>query len=387
MYILNVTRETVGDARYGIRKSLEPVVGELKKQGHRVEIFDQQKANDAPSGKFVLWLEKIYLSVIYLRFGENSELARHIFTERMAIGRKAAGYASKKGVTHVHCHDPLLAYAYQFFSRFYGSTKCIGYKATAFGRFVKPRLGINIDEKSLSVLQKLEAQAESKARWVFLTTNSGMKQMQQDLGKEKFPKHWHLVPNPVIVAQPNRSVSRKKLGIADNEKLLVAAGQLIPMKRFDLLLQSVALIPGNIRPRIIILGDGPEKVSLYELAKKSGIHNFEIRVANAMDEYYAAADLYVSTSSTESFGMANCEALLAGLPSVCTKVDAVPELLKDGAMLTGDDPQEIATAIQKILTDNSMRENLKRKALMVTSGWATREQIANKIEEILDQCK
>lgn len=387
MYILNVTRETAGDARYGIRKSLMPLVEELKKQGHRVEIFDQQKAIEMPSDKLGLWLERIYLRVINRRFGENSELARQLFAERITIGRKAARYASKNNVTHVHCHDPLLAFAYHFFSRFYRPTKSFGYKVTAFGRFVKPRLGISIDEKSLSVLQKLEEQAERKARWVFLTTNSGMKQMQQDLGKEKIPEHWHLVPNPVTISQPDRQASRKKLRIAEDETLMIAAGQLIPMKRFDLLLQSAALVPEKIRPRIIILGDGPDKNSLYALAKKSGISNFEIRVTDAMDEYYAAADLYVSTSSTEAFGMANCEALLAGLPSVCTNVDAVPELLKDGAILTGDDPQEIATAIQKILTDSSMRENLRRKALMVSSGWATPEQIANKFEEVLNQCE
>jgi glycosyltransferase involved in cell wall biosynthesis len=386
MYILNVTRETAGDARYGIRKSLMPLVEELKKQGHRVEIFDQQKAIEMPSEKLGLWLERIYLRVINRRFGENSKLARQLFAERITIGRKAARYASKNNVTHVHCHDPLLAFAYHFFSRFYRPTKSFGYKVTAFGRFVKPRPGISIDEKSLSVLQKLEEQAERKARWVFLTTNSGMKQMQQDLGKEKIPEHWHLVPNPVTISQPDRQSSRKKLGIAEDETLMIAAGQLILMKRFDLLLYAVALIPEKIRPRIIILGDGPEKAALQDIARKSGINNFEIRTTNSMGDYYSAADLYVSTSSTEAFGMANCEAVLAGVTSVCTAVDAVPELLKDGAILTGDDPQEIAAAIQELLTNKAARAELLKRARAITAVWPSAELIATKFETIFLKC-
>lgn len=387
MYILNVTRETAGDARYGIRKSLMPVVEALKKQGRRIEIFDKQKANAVHSGKHELWLEKSYLKYMNRRFDMDSVLARNLFHERMIVGRRAAKYAAKNGITHVHCHDPLLAFAYHFFSRFYGSTKCFGYKITAFGRFVKPRLGINIEQKSLSFLQKLEDIAEREARWIFLTTKSGMVQMQQDLAKANIPEHWHLVPNPVTVSLTGRKPARKKLGIAEDENLLVAAGQLIPLKRFELLLRSVALIPEKIRPRLIILGHGPEKNALYNLAEKSEINNFEIRLTDRMDEYLSAADIYVSTSSTEAFGMANCEALLAGVPSVCTKVDAVPELLKNGTMLTGDDPNEIASAIRKLLTDNAFREELLNKARAVTAGWPTPEQVSTKFINILANCK
>jgi glycosyltransferase involved in cell wall biosynthesis len=138
---------------------------------------------------------------------------------------------------------------------------------------------------------------------------------------------------------------------------------------------------------IVILGDGPEKQNLYRLAERYNIADFEIRVSQQIGTYLSAADLYVSTSSTESFGMANCEALMAGLPSVCTNVGAVAELLKNGAILTSDDPEEIATSIIKVLENNKIRDELIGYSREVTSNWPTPSDIADKFERILSDCK
>jgi glycosyltransferase involved in cell wall biosynthesis len=387
MNILHVTRETGTDPRYGIRKSLLPVIEDLRRKGHTVEIFDRMKAASVTLGRLEQWIEKAHLNWIKYRFGQEGHSGWAVVFERVFIGWRAAKYAVDKNVSHVYCHDSLLGYYYDLFAKCYGATRRWGFTVHTFGRFVKLRMGIYTSNKSLKYLQKRELKAIRTAKWIVFPTQTGMDQMTKDININLPESRCHVVPHPVKVSLMERSSARKKIGVSKNEHLLIAVGQLIPMKRFDLLLRSIAFIETGKRPHIIILGEGPEKDNLYQLAAKTGITSFKINATDHIGRYLAAADMYVSTSSTESFGMANCEALIAGVPSVCTKVDAVPELLKDGAMLTGDDPQEIADAIQKLLTDDLFRKELVNKAWAVAAEWPAPEQIANKFENILTSCK
>lgn len=386
MHILHVVRESGTDYRYGIFKSLVPIVEAMREKGHQVEIIDQPKAAKIKMNRLELWLEKRYLDWLKKRFGKDGELAFYVAYERITVGWRAAKYVAKHAVTHVHCHDALIGYSYRFFSKIYGATQPWGFTAHDFGRFVKLRLGLHTSDDSLIFLKRWEKIAVKKARWIVFPTMIGMHQFQKELQLDARQENWHVVPHSVQVDLTDRDLAREKIGIDSESKLLIAIGRLAPVKRFDLLIQSVSGLPENERPSIIILGEGPEKESLRKQANELGIINFEIRVTDHIGDYLSAADIYVSTSSTEAFGMANCEAVVAGVPSVCTAVDAVPEVLKDGAILTGDDPQEIAAAIQELLTNKTARAELLKRARAVTATWPTTEQIATKIESIFLKC-
>jgi glycosyltransferase involved in cell wall biosynthesis len=389
MRILHVTRETGTDSRYGIRKGIMPVIEVLRKRGHYVEILDQDAVNKLPSAKIEIWLENLYFKIMRYRFGQQEgEFAIFIIMERVRVGRKAAKYAAKHKFTHIHCHDALLAYIYSIFAYVYGATKCWGYSASAFGRFVQPRLGINISKGSLKYLQRWENKATKRAKWVIAQTSSGLQQMLKDLDIDKVPKNWHVLKNPVTKLSGNGISVRKSIGIDDGEKLIIAVGQLIPMKRFSLLLESVALMPSSQQPYILILGEGTEKEALYDLAKKLSLNRrFDIRTTDDMGDYLAAADLYVSVSSTESFGNANCEAVLAGVPSICTAVGGVPELLGNCAVMVNDNPLEISTAIARLLSSNEERKKLLAKAILVTKDWPAPEKLAIMREKIYACCE
>lgn len=382
MHILHVVRASGTDYRYGIFKSLVPMVEAMLEKGHQVEIMDMPKAAKVKMTKLELWLEKKYLNRLKKRFGKDGELAHYVVSERMIVGWRAAKYASKQAVTHVHCHDAIIGYSYRFFSKIYGATQPWGYTAHDFGRFAKLRLGLYTSDDSLNFLKNREKMAMKKAKWVVFPTMIGMHQFQKELQMDARQQNWYVVPHLVQVNLTARDLARKKIGITSDCKLLIAVGRLVPVKRFDLLLQSVSILPENERPAIIILGEGPEEASLLKQANELGVHDFEIRVTDDIGDYLSAADVYVSTSSTESFGLANCEAVLAGVPSVCTAVDAVPELLGDAAILTSDDPGEIATAIKSVITDQNLRNDLKKKADKITAGWLTSGQTADRYEKI-----
>jgi len=383
MYILHVTREIGSDSRYGIRKSLQPVIDALQLRGHTIELFDQQVAENVPTNRLEQFLENMYLRKMKNRFGDHGLMAWHVLKERIVVGQRAAKYASQKRFTHVHCHDPLLAYSFGFFATLYGATKNVGYTAHAFGRFVKLRMGIETSVESLHYLQKWEDKMALKAKWVVVPTKVGFEQMRKDLNLKVIPRNWHVVSHSVIKPNGNRLESRKSLRLSEETLLLLAVGQLNAMKRFSLLLESVALLPSELKLHILILGEGEEKQRLYDLAIQLNLKGkLDIRVTDNIGEYLYAADVYVSVSSTESFGMANCEAVLAGIPSVCTRVGAVPELLGACALLVDDKPHEIAAAITKVLSSENHRKEMARKAKKITRLWPSPDDVADQMENI-----
>jgi glycosyltransferase involved in cell wall biosynthesis len=289
--ILHVTREIGSNARYGIRKSLTPVLEALRNRGHSVTLFDQDDAVGMPPGKPVKFAETFYFSMLRRRFGSGGELALAIIMERVRVARAAAWYAARHKITHVHCHDPLLARVYAFFAPLYGATDCWGYSAHAYGRFAQLRLGVETSESSLAYLQNWENLAARKAGWVVAPSLSGLDQMSRDLALSMPPSSWYVVPH--AVTKPlvcSRDAARLALGMDENEKLLVAIGQLIPLKRFSLLLESIALFPAELRPRVLVLGEGEEHAALLVLAEKLGLKDrFEIRVTDNIGEDLAAA--------------------------------------------------------------------------------------------------
>jgi glycosyltransferase involved in cell wall biosynthesis len=387
MHILHVTREQGNDARYGIRKSLTPVITSLIEMGHKVEIMDHKMATTVSSNKFESLAESLYLKFMRFTFGKNSKVGWQVLAERVIIGRKAAKYAAKNKVSHVHCHDPLLGYTYDFFALLYGSTKKWGYTIHSYGRFVKLREGISTNKKSISFLQRWEKKAMHKSSWVIIPTRSGLKQMMHDFQLSKTPPNWHIAKHAVTKKTGNRSSIRSSLGVKNDDILVIAVGQLIPMKRFSLLLESVALLPFEIQPYVLILGEGQEKKSLILLAKKLNLSGrFKIKVSDKIGDYFSAADIYVSVSSTESFGMANCEAVVAGIPSVCTAVDAVPELLNQCALMVKGEPKEISTAIKRLLISDIEKEKLLKQARAITSNWPKPSDVALIYEKIYNTC-
>lgn len=386
MRILHITRETGSDSRYGIRKGLLPVIRALEARGHYVEIFDQDKAMQQ-RGFWGRILEIIWVLQISWVLGNETGAVKGFIAERIRTGRRAARYAAKGGFTHVHCHDPLLAYVYQRFRWFYGATSCWGYSLSAYGRFVKKRIGIQANEKVFRYLESWEMKAADNARWVMVQTRKGMEQMRQDLGFETIPARWYVVGNPVTKYYGDRTGTRRKLGIGDEQKLILAVGQLILMKRFDLLLQALSLLPIDLSFFVVILGEGPEQKKLSKLAENFGFGDrLLVTVTDHMGDFYSAADLYVSTSSTESYANASCEAVLAGLPVVCTAVGGVPELLQGGAVLTGDAPKEISEAIYSLLTSDEMRRKLLAEAQRLIATWNPPEFFAVAREKILQRC-
>lgn len=390
MHILHVTRETANDARYGIGKSLLPVVLALRTMGHTVDIFDANVSQTTPCNPLTAWFGRFLHALahwIIARSSTNKAAVNFILemvAERVRQAWTAAEFAATAKVTHVHCHDPIIAYFYSRFALIKGVTARWGLTEHAFGAYVQERPGVPIPPTLANYLQKWERSAVNSAAWVCAPSHQGLRQLAIDLHllsdgqkEQVVPVSWHRVwhPKPVL-SHYDRGDARRRLGIPENEWMLVAVGQLLHMKRFPLLIEACGLISPHQRPYLIILGEG-DQTDIMMTANRVGMaERFRIAVTDDIGLYFSAADIYASTSATESFGMANCEAMTFGLPSVCTAVGAVPEILGDTAWMVGDTPAEIAVALNTLQNDAVLRARYSRKAQIWALAWPSPEQVA-----------
>ncbi len=151
---------------------------------------------------------------------------------------------------------------------------------------------------------------------------------------------------------------------------ILYAGNLVPSKGVDVLLRAVAeLERRGIACQLKILGEGPAKAGLGLLAHQLGLAS---RVTWAsfvpqeeMAAEYGASEVTVlpSRGQAEGLGLTLVEALLAGCAVVGTAAGGIPEVVlheKTGLIARDGDAEDLATQIQRLLTDLPLRERLAR---------------------------
>ena len=128
---------------------------------------------------------------------------------------------------------------------------------------------------------------------------------------------------------------------------LLFVGRLDRQKGLDILLDAVATVPGF---QAILVGDGPERVSLTARIARGGLDQ-RVWLAGRRDGvecWCALADGFVLPSRWEGMPNALLEAMAAGLPCVATAVEGSRELLADGrgVLVEPDDPAALAEALR-----------------------------------------
>lgn len=178
-----------------------------------------------------------------------------------------------------------------------------------------------------------------------------------------------------------RATIRRELGLAD-EFLWIAVGRLEPVKDYPAMLQALAGQPGTAR--LLVLGAGPLKTDLVQLAARLGIERrvrfqgFEPNVKR----WIQAADGFVLSSRYEGLPMVMLEAGACGLPAVATDVPGTREVIADGKngwLAPAGDPQALAAAMARL-----MRAPIEERRAM---GERARQRVADRfsLDNVLDR--
>lgn len=158
----------------------------------------------------------------------------------------------------------------------------------------------------------------------------------------------HVIPNPVAFPATITTSQRSRRTI-----LTVASLKLL--KGVDVALAAAAQLR-DLHFEWTIVGEGPERKRLEELARELGVSD-RVRFAGFQRDprpFYAAADLFVLPSRAEGFSLALVEAMGAGLPVVATRCAAIIEAHVSGGageLVPVDDANAIATAVRSLLAN------------------------------------
>lgn len=159
----------------------------------------------------------------------------------------------------------------------------------------------------------------------------------------------------------SRDEVRRELGI-DDEVMILHSSNLRPMKRIDLLLDSVSRIKNRNSFKLVVLA-GADFEPFTNDVRRLGLEGQIIVRENVLEieDYLQAADLAFYTSESESFCLSILEAMFFGCPSVATAVGGIPEVVQDGVdglLVPFGDAEKLAEAIEKLIQDRQLRRRL-----------------------------
>jgi glycosyltransferase involved in cell wall biosynthesis len=168
---------------------------------------------------------------------------------------------------------------------------------------------------------------------------------------------------------------------------VVAVGRLVPVKRFDVLMEALGrvrtVLPGL---RAVIIGEGYERDALEGLRRRLGADDWIELPGRLSDEavldWYRRAWVVASSSLREGWGMTLTEAAACATPGVATDIAGHRDAVLDGhsGLLTGgaDGPEaatRLAEGLLAVLTDDALRARLSRGAIE-RARWFTWEATA-----------
>jgi glycosyltransferase involved in cell wall biosynthesis len=188
-----------------------------------------------------------------------------------------------------------------------------------------------------------------------------------------------LEPDAFEEVQPASQLARRAaLGIPAGRWLVGIVARLTPVKNHQLLLRAVRrLTAAGSSVHIVIVGDGPERAGLEQLAREwdlGGSVTFTGTLANRPNPH-ALFDVSALTSRSEGFPNAVVEAMAAGRPVVATDVGGVRDAVTEGAtglLVPDDDDAAFAAALERLRCD---------PALAAALGSAGRREAENRFSE------
>ena len=188
---------------------------------------------------------------------------------------------------------------------------------------------------------------------------------------------------------PNQVNLPTDLQLNRGNKILAAVGRLVPQKGFDLLLDAFARIAATHPDwTLVIWGEGPERRRLTAQRDELGLRDRVLfpGVSERPGVWIETADVFVLSSRYEGWGIVLMEAMAAGLPVISFDCRFGPgEMItdgEDGLLVPNGDVDALATALSRLIRDESLRRQLgdgaAHSALRFTS-----ERIMERWDEVI----
>jgi glycosyltransferase involved in cell wall biosynthesis len=193
--------------------------------------------------------------------------------------------------------------------------------------------------------------------------------------------------------EPNEeAVARVRERFQLQDQFVLYAGNVKPHKNLERLIEAFHLVRsrGLDHLKLVLIGD---EISKYTALRRA-VHRHQLHKyvrflgflpLDTLAVLYRLAGVFVFPSLYEGFGLPPLEAMASGTPVVTSNVSSLPEVAGDAAVLV--DPYSasaIADGIYRVLTDDSLRLDLKRRGLERATQFSW-ESSVRRVREIYGQ--
>ena len=174
--------------------------------------------------------------------------------------------------------------------------------------------------------------------------------------------------NKYILDEFDRTAYREKLGVSENQTVLLSVGEISYRKNYQVVIKALSKLREHNLIYLIcgkgLTGDGITK-ELKELAKELKVNVVFLGYRRDIPEIIASSDIGVIPSNREGLGLAGIEMLAGGLPVVGSSVQGIKDYVipqKTGYLAEPYDEDDFAKAISRLI-DPSARERMKNDCL------------------------
>lgn len=159
-------------------------------------------------------------------------------------------------------------------------------------------------------------------------------------------------------------VKRADLNIPEDAFVVGMVGRISPQKAPDVFVKMARLVKDEVpNAHFIIVGNGNQEAEIRKYAEDNDFsENLHITgwVDNPMS-YVELFDVACLLSRWEGFGLALPEYMMAGKPIVASRVDAIPNIIRDGEnglLVEADDATRASEAVLRIYREKELKDKL-----------------------------
>src|SRR6266516_2600511 len=293
------------------------------------------------------------------------------WVERMNADMLAAGVelGDRHSFDVDHGHDWLVAMACDHLARRFGATLVTTIHATEHGRHQGW-----VNEHPQSHIHGVERWITNRADRVITCSYYMREQVADIFGVPE--SRITVIPNGIdpgdLLASADAELARlRREFAAPGERLVLLIGRLVYEKGFQIALAAmpelIARLPGT---RFLVAGSGTHEDELRRQAEDLGLLEHGTFLGwigdDVLHSLYRIADVCVVPSIYEPFGLVALEAMASGCPCIVADTGGLREIVpgdeRVGLRFNGGDAEHLATMVERLLTDDDLRDRLVAEA-------------------------
>jgi len=381
----------------GMNVYVREVASAFSERGIATDIFTRRQSPDDPAIESLAPLSR----VIYLPAGKNLD-KYSLYNEVPAFAAGIRSFAEREQI------DYDLLYSHYWLS---GEVACLLRPGMAAGwAHIAHTLGL-VKNRTLAsgarpeppLRIRVEGEVAQQADLLIASTTDEADDLIRSYKAD--PERVYVVAPGIDLAtfQPlDRADARRKVGYGPG-RLLLFVGRLERLKGVETAIRALALLRDRAHDdlRLIVLGedvidgDESEKERLKGVASALSVRDrvdFLGSVAHhELPYFYAAADVCVMPSYSESFGLVALEAQACGRPVVASGVSGLRSVVRDevsGYLIDGHDPAAYAERIGRLLADPELAQQMGRRGRLLAQrfSWTrTADRLEGLFESVIER--